>query len=424
MTANYQIIEAISQLIQGKQVEKDFVLNIIKEGLITDTKRKFGKDANIKVEVDPSTGGIQIFLIKTVVKRVTDKNKCINIKEAKLYKEDIEPGEQLEVPIPFDYFGRNAVQTAKQIIIQKMMEAEKESIYQTFSEKIGSLVTGTVQQIEKRGLIVNIGKTEALISTKDLIPKDSFHQNSIIKAIITDVQKNSKGPHIFLSRTHNDFLLRLMELEIPELYQGILEVIKIAREPGERSKVAVQSNDKRVDPIGACIGIKGNRIVNIIRELQGEKIDIIPYSPDIAVFLIRALAPAKVSEVIFSEDEKKTWVIVPDDQLSVAVGKNGINVRLASKLTDLDIEILKESEAEQKIAQEEGESIPVETLKNLPEKVTKILLEKELDTVGKILKTGLEGLLTIEGLNEESAKKLLEICNDAVKQLEINSEEL
>ena len=338
----------------------------------------------------------------------------MTVEEASEYYEDVEIGQQLEIPLPFEEFGRNAIATAKQILIQKVREAEREKIFNDYKDRVNHLVTGNVQQIEKSGILVNLGRAEAIIPLREQIKKEKFRQGDRIKALILDVQNSNRGPQISLSRSSDDFLKKLFEQEVPEIAERIIEIKAIARESGERSKVAVYSNDDRIDAVGACVGVKGVRVQNIVRELNNERIDIVPWSSEPMIFVTKALAPAKIVNVDVFPEESKMLVAVADDKLSLAIGKAGQNARLAAKLTGWKINIMSETEYEALKKSEEEERIDIETIPELAQKMVQKLLQAGFESAQDVVGADTERLIKIEGVGEKTAEKIRAICENAI----------
>lgn len=333
--------EVMAQIEKERGIERKVLIEAISAALIAASKKKFGNVDNLEVTIDENTGETLIFASKEVVNEVADPMTQIKIEDAKQYQEDVGIGDVIMIEVTPDDFGRIAAQTAKQVILQRIREAEKDSIFGEFGLKVGSIVTGTVQRKEGRNYLINLGRTEAVLTMKDQIPGENYSQGDPIKVYVVTVEKSSKGPKIVVSRTHVGLLKALFELEVPEVHDGIIEVKSVAREVGIRAKVAVKSNDAEVGAVGTCVGHMGGRIQNIVKELNNEKIDIIEWSEDPYELLVNALRPAKINKIKLEEKEgeKIASVYVNEDQLSLAIGKNGLNVRLASKLTNWKIDI-------------------------------------------------------------------------------------
>jgi N utilization substance protein A len=409
---NYEILEALSQITKDKNIDMDFVIKSLEDGLMLAARKKFGNADNIKVDVDRKSGEIKIIATRKVVKQVTDSNTEVSREEAKQIEPKAKLGDEVEVEVGFDEFGRNAIIAAKQILIQRVREAERERIFEEYKDKIETIVTGGVQQIEKGHLLVNLGRAEGIIPPKEQIPKERYRQGDRIKALIIDVQKTAKGPQIILSRAHPNFLKRLFELEVPEIYERIVEIKVIAREPGERSKIAVSSIDNRVDPVGACVGVKGSRVQSIVRELSSERIDIVPFSPDPETFATRALAPAKVVHIDTYHDDNSMTIVVEDDRLSLAIGRAGQNARLAAKLTGWKINILSESEYREEKKLESQLKIYVTELPGVGKKLKEKLAEQGIETIQDLAQQSVEDLTQIEGVGEKKAVTLIQKAKD------------
>ena len=344
---NRELIEALNLVEKEKGISKEVLIEAIESALSSAYKKDQRGNSNIKVELNPETGDFHIYAYKEVVIEVEDETSEINLAEAKskdpLYKE----GDMVEFEIFPKEFGRIAAQTAKQIVVQRIREAERSLIYDEFSSRVDDVITGTIRRFEQKTVYIDLGKTEAILPPHEQIPGEHFEQGARIKAYLVEVKKGSKGPQIILSRAKNGLLKRLLEFEVPEIQEGIVEIKSVAREPGVRSKVAVYSKFENVDPVGACVGAKGSRVQMIVRELKGEKIDVILWDEDPAKFITRALSPAKVCEVKLLYSKKSSIVVVPDNQLSLAIGKEGQNARLAARLTGWRIDIKSETQAEE-----------------------------------------------------------------------------
>lgn len=414
---NYDIIEAFGQIAAEKNLALDYVLDTVEAALISAVKKKYPSvEENIRVEINRGEGEINVYLTKEVVKEVKDAGLEMTVEEASEHYEDVEIGQQLEIPLPFEEFGRNAIATAKQILIQKVREAEREKIFNDYKDKVGQLITGNVQQVEKSGILVNLGRAEAIIPTREQIKKEKFRQGDRIRALITDVQNSNRGPQIALSRSSDDFLKKLFDHEVPEIAERIIEIKAIAREAGERSKVAVYSNDDRIDAVGACVGVKGVRVQNIVRELNNERIDIVPWSSEPMIFVTKALAPAKIVNVDVFTDESKMLVAVADDKLSLAIGKAGQNARLAAKLTGWKINIMSETEYEALKKSEEEERIDIENVANIAPKMAQRLLQAGLESAQDVIAASTEKLTSVEGVGEKTADKIRAACEAAIEQ--------
>ena len=344
---NTDFIYALEALEKERGIKKEILLDTIETALISAYKKNYGANNMIRVEIDSETGSIRVFASKKVVENVEDENMEISLEEARKVNVAYEPEDILEVEVTPKSFGRIAAQTAKQVIVQRLREAERGVIFEEFSERANEVVTAIVHRVDKNNVYVELGKAEAMLPANEMLPTDRFNINDRVKVYICDVKKSAKGPQILVSRTHPGLIKRLFEIEVPEIMQNTVQIKSIAREAGYRTKVAVYSADPHVDPVGACVGPKGNRIERIVYELGNEKIDIIPWSPDPVEYIANALRPAKVIMVQVNETEKAAKVIVPDNQLSLAIGKEGQNARLAAKLTGWKIDIKSQKKVEE-----------------------------------------------------------------------------
>jgi len=327
-----QFAEAFNQLIREKRIDRELLMETLQAGFASAVKKKYGQTAEVKLE-DDGHGNMDLYLIKNVVDEVEDDGVEISVDEAQDYAEGAESGDTIAIYIPFEEFGRNAIQITKQILMQKLREFERERVFEEYHNRVGDVVSGSVQQIDRTGILVNLGNAEATMPRKEQIRRERYNQGSSIRASIVKVDKEAKGPMITLSRTSPEFLKVLFTQEVPEIYEGLIEIRSVAREAGGRSKIAVYSRDDRVDAVGACVGMKGSRVQAVVNELSGERIDIVPWSEEITTFVSRALSPARIASVRTNHEEKSVLVTVEDDQLSLAIGKEGQNVRLASRLT-------------------------------------------------------------------------------------------
>lgn len=360
------VAASISAVTKEKSVGMDLVLDTLKDALATAARKFLGKPINVEVKVDREKGTLEVYTRQTVVEVVEDPENQILIGDAKEIDNEIEIGDELIQELDIDLFGRMAIQTAKQVIIQRVREAEREKIFADYSERIGELVTGTVQQIEKGNILVNLGRTEAMLPYKEQIRKEHYHQGENIRACIADVRNNQKGPQVIISRTSPDFLARLFELEVPEIFDKTVRIVKVVRDPGHRAKIAVATSDSRVDPVGACVGMRGNRVQAIVRELSNERIDIINWTDELSLLVRRVFAPAEVKRVV-PVGEHKIIVVIREEDLAQAIGREGQNIRLASKMLDKEIDVFGDEEfagmtEEQKAAaMSETPSAPVES---------------------------------------------------------------
>ena len=354
-------LEALKELAREKGVEEEVLFDAIEAALISAYKRNFGSAQNVRVVLDRTTGAYHVYAIKTVVETVEDDVQEISLAQARTIRSDYEVDDVLEIEVTPANFGRIAAQTAKQVVVQRVREAERGIIYEEFMSREGDIITGLVSRAENRNVFIDLGKTEAVLTPTEQIAGETYEHGDRIKAYIVEVKKTSKGPQIVVSRTHPGLLKRLFELEVPEIQEGIVEIKSVAREPGMRSKIAVYSKDDDVDPVGSCVGHKGMRVQAVVDELGSEKIDIVKWNEDSAKFIANALSPAKVVSVAVNEDEKVSRVVVPDYQLSLAIGKEGQNARLAAKLTGWKIDIKSESQAADEVLDAGMSEVAVES---------------------------------------------------------------
>ena len=345
---NKELILALEELEKDKGIEKAYLLESIETALVTAYKRNFDALDNVKVVMDEKTGATHVYSIKEVMERANDEALEISLEDARKINKELQIGDSVEVEIVPKDFGRIAAQTAKQVIIQKLREAERNIIYTEFNDRKGEIVSGSIQKADKNIVILDLGKLEGIMPTKEQMPTEKYKVNDKIKGYVLDVERGEKGaPQVIVSRSHPDFVRKLLEFEIPEIYEGVIEIKSISRDPGNRCKVAVYSENENIDPVGSCVGQRGVRIQNIINELSGEKIDVIEWNPDPAIFIASSLLPAQILAVDIKEEEKFAQVVVPDDQLSLAIGKSGQNARLAAKLTNWKIDIKSETQFRQ-----------------------------------------------------------------------------
>ena len=410
----------IEQVGKEKGIPKETIVEALEEAILSASKKKFGSHLDLEAHYNEELGEIEVFQFKTVAENVSEPDMEITADDAKIHDPECTIGDAIGIKLDTSSLGRIAAQTAKQIIIQKVRNAESDVIYNEYKNRKGEIVTGVIQRIEKNHYIINLGRTEALMPVKESIPGETFRQRERVKGYILDVEKSQKGCSILMSRTHPGFLMKLFELEVPEIQEGIIKTIGAAREPGERAKISVYSEDGDIDPIGACVGVKGSRVQAIVQELKGEKIDIIPFSKDIAKFVCNTLAPAKVSKVYINEEDHSMEVIVNDDQLSLAIGKKGQNVRLASKLTGWKIDISSESEVEKtskKIIDELVENLKVSEI------LARVLHDEYLRDPKDIAKLTPEEMNKITSISIEDCKRIIDEAKSILNKPEKSAEE-
>jgi len=413
MKANPELLMIFSQLEREKGINQEALVEAIEAALVTAAKKVYGSGTDIFATLNRDDGMIEIYQRKEVTLRVEDPAMEISLLEARQLDPEVMPGDEVEIEIDANEFGRIAAQTAKQVIVQKLREAEREMVYKTYSSRVGEIINGIVHGFSRGSIIVDLGKTEAELPPKEQVSRERYKQGDRIKAFILDVKQNAKGPQVVLSRASIDFLLKLFELEVPEIAEGVVEIRNAAREPGGRSKIAVVSHDPNVDPVGACVGVKGSRVQAVVNELRGERIDIIPWLSDPALFVSNALSPAQVTRVIINETEKAMEVIVADEELSLAIGKNGQNVRLAARLTGWNITIKSESQVEKGAAQKEAAPAKEEEpsgdsgfLEGIPDKVVQALAKAGLADEKSIAAASDKELLEVSGLGPKTVEKL------------------
>ncbi len=414
---NTEIVESFSQMVREKSLDKDVLAGIIEEIFGLMVKKKYGPDANYDVVVNMDKGDIEIFLERVIVDNVEDPSTQISIDEVneKGNVDELEVGEDYVEKLELATFGRRLINLARQSLNQKIREIEKDIVYNEYGEMVGEIVVGDIYQVRRNDVLVNHNKNELLLPRNEQIPREKYRKGDTIRAIVKEVKKTPNGPLIIISRGDNTFLRRLFEIEIPEIYDGVIEIKGIAREPGERAKVAVESQDARIDAVGACVGMKGVRIHAIVRELNNENIDVINYSEDPVVFIQRCLAPAKLKQIEIDEENRKCSVTADSDQVSLIVGRNGVNIRLAIKLSGYEIDVIRQ----EKPFEEYDEDIELIELKEeLTPEIVELLINNRFDTALEVLTAGIDKLKEIEGLDEERAKQIIEILENQFEEEE------
>lgn len=414
---NSVIVESFAQMVREKGVDKDVLAGIIEEIFGMLVRKKYGDEAKYDVVVNMDRGDIEIFLEREIVDEVEDPNLQVSIDEVNRRgnEDELEVGEDFVEKLELASFGRRLITLAKQGLNQKIREIEKDIVYNEYKELLGEIVVGDIYQIRKNDILVNHNKNELLMPRQEQIPYERYKKGETVRAIVKEVKKGNSGPLIIISRADNTFLRRLFEIEIPEIYDGIIDIKAIAREPGERAKVAVESQDARIDAVGACVGMKGVRIHAIVRELNNENIDVISYSEDPFVFIQKALAPAKLKKIELDTATKKAIVTADSDQVSLIVGRNGVNIRLAMKLTGYEIEILRE----EKPFEEYEEDIELIDLKEeLGADIYELLINSRYDTAIEVLTAGPEKLKEIEGLDEAKIEEIIELIKSQFEEEE------
>jgi N utilization substance protein A len=393
----------IDQIAKDKGIDRDLIVEALEEAMKQAARRKFGQEKELEARFNDEAGEIELFEFKTVVDEVNDPDTEITVSAAHEFDPEAEAGDEIGVKLETEGFGRILAQTAKQVIIQRVRDAERDIVYNEYKDRKGELVNGIVRRFEKGSLIVDLGRAEAVLPAKEQVPRENYRPGERIRAYVVDVSSQTKGPQIILSRACIEMLTKLFEQEVPEMYEGIVTIESAAREPGGRSKIAVASRDSDVDPVGACVGMKGSRVQAVVQELRGERIDIVPYSPDPARYVCSALSPAAVSKVIIDEAEKSMDVIVPDDQLSLAIGRRGQNVRLAVQLTGWKIDIKSESKMRE-VAQWLAEAVSV--VEGCGEPEAEILLQQGIASLEDLAACQDELLTQLPGIDEDGAARI------------------
>ena len=408
-TIQPELLQVADAVAREKGIERETVLEAMEQAIGHAGKRKYGQEHDIRAAIDRETGIIRLMRFLEVVDEVEDPLTQISLAEACERNADTQIGDFITEDLPPIEFGRIAAQTAKQVIVQRVREAERERQYEEYKDRMGEIVNGLVKRVEYGNVMVDLGRGEALLRRDEMLPRESFHQGDRVRAYIYDVRSEQRGPQIFLTRTQPRFMTKLFSQEVPEIYDSIIEIKAVARDPGSRAKIAVLSNDSSIDPVGACVGMRGSRVQAVVSELQGEKIDIIKWSPDSATFVVNALAPAEVTKVVLDDDARRIEVVVPDDQLSLAIGRRGQNVRLASQLTGWDIDILTEDEESERRTETflANSQAFVEAL-NVDDVIAHLLVAEGFSTVEEVAFVPLEELASIEGFDETVARELRE----------------
>src|SRR5271166_6080462 len=411
-----QIADAVAR---EKSIDRGIVISAMEDAIAKAARARYGSETDVHAEIDPKKGELRLSRHMLVVEQVENSANQISLEDARRANPGAQIGDTIADTLPPLEYGRIAAQSAKQVIVQKVREAERDRQYQEFKDRIGDIVNGIVKRVEYGSVIVDLGRGEAIVRRDEMLPREVFRNGDRIRAYIYDVRREPRGPQIFLSRTHPQFMSKLFAQEVPEIYDGIVEVKAVARDPGSRAKIAVISRDSSVDPVGACVGMRGSRVQAVVNELQGEKIDIIPWSPDIATFVVNALAPAEVAKVVLDEERERIEVVVPDQQLSLAIGRRGQNVRLASQLTGWDIDILTEQEeSERRHAEFENRTrIFMEAL-NVDEVVGQLLASEGFNSVDELALIDQKEIAGIEGFDDDTAGELQNRAREYLAKIE------
>ncbi len=411
-----QIADAVAR---EKSIDRKIVLGAMEDAIAKAARARYGSETEVRAEIDPKSGELHLSRHMLVVEAVENPASQISLDEARRRHPAAQIGDTIADSLPPLEYGRIAAQSAKQVIVQKVREAERDRQYDEYKDRIGDIVNGIVKRVEYGNVVVDLGRGEAIVRRDEMLPREQFRNGDRIRAYIYDVRREQRGPQIFLSRTHPQFMSKLFAQEVPEIYDGIVEVKAVARDPGSRAKIAVQSRDSSVDPVGACVGMRGSRVQAVVNELQGEKIDIIPWSQDVATFVVNALAPAEVAKVVLDEERERIEVVVPDQQLSLAIGRRGQNVRLASQLTGWDIDILTEQEeSERRQAEFENRTrLFVEAL-NVDEVIGQLLAAEGFGSVEDLAMVDVKEIAGIEGFDADTAGELQTRARDYLAKIE------
>ena len=416
-----QIADAVAR---EKSIDRGIVIAAMEDAIARAARSRYGSETEVRAEIDQKKGELRLSRHMLVVDQVENPSNQISVEDARRLNPSAQVGDTIADALPPLEYGRIAAQSAKQVIVQKVREAERDRQYQEYKDRIGDIVNGVVKRVEYGNVVVDLGRGEAIVRRDEMLPREVFRNGDRVRAYIYDVRREPRGPQIFLSRTHPQFMAKLFAQEVPEIYDGIVEVKAVARDPGSRAKIAVISRDSSVDPVGACVGMRGSRVQAVVNELQGEKIDIIPWSQDIATFVVNALAPAEVAKVVLDEDKERIEVVVPDAQLSLAIGRRGQNVRLASQLTGWDIDILTEQEeSERRQAEFQNRTKTFIEALDVDEVVGQLLASEGFTTVEELALVDVKEIAGIEGFDEETAEELQSRATDYLNRIETEYDE-
>ncbi|MEM0987243.1 MAG: transcription termination factor NusA [Pseudomonadota bacterium] len=420
VTANkLELLQIADAVAREKLIDRELVIEAMEDSMGKAARQRYGAEYDIRATIDRKTGETTMRRVITVVHDEEIENHFteIGVAEAQINNPGIEIGGEIVEPLPPMEFGRIAAQTAKQVIVQQIRDAERERQYEEFKDRVGEIINGIVKRTEYGNVIVDLGRAEAIVRRDQLIPREAYRNGDRVRAYIRDVRSETRGPQIFLSRTAPEFMAKLFAQEVPEIYDGIIEVRAVARDPGSRAKIGVISYDNSIDPVGACVGMRGSRVQAVVNELQGEKIDIIPWNEDAATFIVNALQPAEVTKVVMDEDAQRIEVVVPDEQLSQAIGRRGQNVRLASQLTGWDIDIMTEAEESERRQTEfrERTAMFMETM-NVDEMVAQLLVSEGFSSLEEVAFVEMDELLVIDGFNEEVAEDLQARARESLEE--------
>lgn len=420
VTANRAELIAIANAVASeKMIDKAIVIEAMEDAIQRAAKTRYGSENDIRAKLDPQTGDLRLWRVLEVTELVDDHFKQIGEKDAQRLQKGATVGDYIVDPLPPIEFGRIQAQASKQVILQKVRDAERERQFEEFKDRQGEIITGVVKRVEFGHVVVDLGRAEGVIRRDQQIPREAVRVGDRVRSLILNVRRENRGPQIFLSRAHPDFMKKLFAQEVPEIYDGIIEIKAAARDPGSRAKIGVISHDGSIDPVGACVGMKGSRVQAVVQEMQGEKIDIIPWSPDTATFVVNALQPANVARVVLDEEEDRIEVVVPDDQLSLAIGRRGQNVRLASQLTGKAIDILTEADASEKRQKEFIErSGMFEKELDVDETLAQLLVAEGFGELEEVAYVEIEELASIEGFDEDLAQELQSRAQEGIERRE------
>jgi transcription termination/antitermination protein NusA len=422
--ARPELLQVAETVARDKGIERDEVLDAMEQAIQKAGRSKYGQEYDIRAEIDRRNGEIRLLRFREVADPIENEATQIPLAQAQRLNPEAEIGDFITDPLPPIDFGRIAAQTAKQVIVQKVRDAERQRQFLEFRDRVGEIVNGLVKRVEFGNVVVDLGRAEAMARRDELLPRESFRQGERLRAYLYDVRQEPRGPQIFLSRTHPQFMAKLFAQEVPEIYDGIIEIKAVARDPGSRAKIAVVSRDSGIDPVGACVGMRGSRVQAVVGELQGEKIDIVPWAADPATFVVNALAPAEVSKVVMDEEQRRVEVVVPDDQLSLAIGRRGQNVRLASQLTGWDIDILTEAEESERRTEEfrTRSRMFIDAL-DIDEVIAHLLVTEGFTALEEVAYVALDDLANIEGFDTDIAEELQVRARNALDRRDRDYEE-
>src|ERR1700709_1664252 len=410
-----QIADAVAR---EKSIDRGIVIAAMEDAIAKAARARYGSETDVHAEIDPKKGELRLSRHMLVVDQVENSSNQISLIDAQRANPGAQVGDTIADTLPPLEYGRIAAQSAKQVIVQKVREAERDRQYQEFKDRIGDIVNGIVKRVEYGSVIVDLGRGEAIVRRDEMLPREVFRNGDRVRAYIFDVRRETRGPQIFLSRTHPQFMAKLFAQEVPEIYDGIVEIKSVARDPGSRAKVAVVSNDSSIDPVGACVGMRGSRVQAVVAELQGEKIDIIQWSPDEATFIVNGLAPAEVTKVVMDEEEERVEVVVPDEQLSLAIGRRGQNVRRASQLTDWQIDIMTESQESERRQREFSERTQLfQEALDVDEVIAQLLVTEGFATVEDVAYVDVSEIASIEGFDEDTGAEIQARATDFLDKI-------